>query len=259
MDRKLEAGQQPTIIVKGVRAGEVVPLQEVAVLLHPQDDVAIARVPLGRGVLLRLPKEPDGGERVLEVRQRVQSGHKIALHAVALGEPVRRYGSIIGFASVPIEGGEHVHSHNLAVGELNQVYEYGVDVRELAFVPEEQRRTFLGYRRPDGRAGTRNYVAIISSVNCSASTVRAIERRFGPELMQQYPNIDGVIGLTHKSGCGMRHGSDAVEQLQRVLAGMALHPNIGAYLLVGLGCESNQLEELIETMNLERGENTRWK
>ncbi|GLV54770.1 galactarate dehydratase [Dictyobacter sp. S3.2.2.5] len=242
-------------IQTGVAArGEPVDLNEVAILLHPQDDVAIARVPLSRGVVLRLPGEL-GGQ--VEVVQRVLSGHKVALHAVAEGQPVRRYGSVIGFASRPIQPGEHVHSHNLSVGELKQDYQYGVDVHPVDYVPEAQRRTFMGYRRPDGRVGTRNYVAIISSVNCSASTVRAIERHFGSEIMQAYPNIDGVIGLTHKSGCGMRTGSAAVEQLQRVLAGMALHPNVGAYLLVGLGCESNQLQEMIQAMRLDDAQ--QWK
>lgn len=246
------------VVVRGVPArGEPVPLQEVAVLLHPQDDVAIARVPLSRGVVLRLPDEVVGGGRLVEVAQRVQAGHKLALHDIAPGQPVLRYGSIIGFATQPIQAGAHVHTHNLAVGELEQRYEYGVDVRPVDFVPPAERRTFMGYRRPDGKAGTRNYIAIISTVNCSASTVRYIQRRFGPEILRDYPNIDGVIGLTHKSGCGMRQGGAAVAQLQRVLAGMALHPNVGAYLLVGLGCESNQIQELISEMELNRRE--RWK
>jgi altronate hydrolase len=246
------------VVVRGVPArGEPVPLQEVAVLLHPQDDVAIARVPLSRGVVLRLPDDVAGGGRLVEVAQRVQAGHKLALHDIAQGRPVLRYGSIIGFATQPIQAGAHVHTHNLAVGELTQHYEYGMDIRPVDFVPPAERRTFMGYKRPDGKAGTRNYIAIISTVNCSASTVRYIQRRFGPEILRDYPNIDGVIGLTHKSGCGMRQGGAAVAQLQRVLAGMALHPNVGAYLLVGLGCESNQIQELISEMELNRGEH--WK
>ncbi|GHO86290.1 UxaA family hydrolase [Dictyobacter formicarum] len=246
--------QLHTIQAGVVARGKPIELNEVAILLHPQDDVAIARVPLSRGVVLRLPGEP---ETQVEVVQRVLSGHKVALHAMAEGQPVRRYGSVIGFATQAIQAGEHVHSHNLSVGELKQDYQYGVDVHPVEYVPDAQRRTFMGYRRPDGRVGTRNYVAIISSVNCSASTVRAIQRRFGPEIMRAYPNIDGVIGLTHKSGCGMRTGSAAVEQLQRVLAGMALHPNVGAYLLVGLGCESNQLQDMIQAMRLDDAQ--QWK
>ncbi len=244
------------VVAKSVTPrGEPVALNEVAVLLNPHDDVAIARRPLGKGVILQLPAE---NERV-EVRQRIPSGHKVALHAVEQGQAVRRYGSIIGFATQPIHVGEHVHSHNLAVGELHQEYEYSVDVQPPEFVPAEQRRTFMGYRRPDGKAGTRNYIAVIGSVNCSASTVRFITRRFTPEVLRDYPNIDGVIGLTHKNGCAMRIGGPAIKQLQRVLAGMALNPNIGAYLLVGLGCESNQIQEMIATMELEYGKRGQWK
>ncbi|WP_422877892.1 UxaA family hydrolase [Ktedonosporobacter rubrisoli] len=228
-------------------------------LLNAKDDVAIARVPLSRGVIIRLPDGTRNGGELVEVLQRVPSAHKVALHDIAQGQAVRRYGSIIGFATQPIQVGSHVHSHNLAVGELQQDYEYGVDVHPVDFLPPEQRRTFMGYRRPDGKAGTRNYIAIISTVNCSASTVRYIQRHFGPEIMREYPNIDGVIGLTHKSGCGMRHGSSSVEQLQRVLAGMAIHPNVGAYLLVGLGCESNQVQEMIQNMELSHGRQASWK
>lgn len=254
MDNPNTQSPKVHVVVRGVPArGEPIPLSEVAVLLHPSDDVAIARIPLNRGVTLRLPD----GDTLVEMKQRVQSGHKFALHEIAQGQPVLRYGSIIGFATQPIEAGAHVHSHNLAVGELKQEYEYGVDVRPIDFVPPQQRRTFMGYRRPDGRAGTRNYIAIIGTVNCSATTVRYIQRKLSPELLRDYPNIDGVIGLTHKSGCGMRLGGDAIAQLQRVLAGMAVHPNVGAYLLVGLGCESNQVQELISDMELNNGQG--WK
>jgi altronate hydrolase len=235
--------------------GEPIPLEEVAVLLHPNDDVAIARTPLSRGVVLRLAD----GSGLIEVGQRIPSGHKVAIRAVAEGDAVRRYGSIIGFATQPIETGAHVHSHNLSVGELKQEYDYGVDYHPVDLLPPEQQRTFMGYRRPDGRVGTRNYIAIISTVNCAASTVRLVQRRFGPEIMHAYPNIDGVIGLTHKSGCGMRQGSDAIEQLQRVLAGMAAHPNVGGYLLLSLGCESNQVQEMIENMQLNNGQSAVWK
>jgi len=238
-------------IARGVVPGHVaVPLADVAILLHPEDTVAIARVPLNRGVILQLPPESLEPGACIEVAQRIQVGHKVALRAIAQGEPVLRYGSFIGVATQPIAAGFHVHTHNLTVGELQQDYEFGVDYQPVSLLPVEQRRTFMGYRRPDGRAGTRNYLAIISTVNCSASTIRLMQNRFTPELLRAYPNIDGVIGLTHKSGCGMRHGSAAVEQLQRVLAGMALHPNIGAYLLVGLGCESNQVQEMIQQREL---------
>ncbi len=245
-------------IVLGSTPGDVpVPLADVAVLLHPRDDVAIARMPLGRGTILRLPPDALVPGALIEVTQRIQSGHKVALHDILQNEPVLRYGSLIGYATQPIRAGSHIHTHNLAPGELEQHYEFGVDYRPVSHLSMEQRRTFNGYRRPDGKAGTRNYIAIISTVNCSASAVRLLQRRFTPELLRAYPNIDGIIGLTHKSGCGMRHGGEAVEQLQRVLAGMAVHPNIGAYLLMGLGCESNQVQEMIHAMELDNG--TGWK
>jgi arabinonate dehydratase len=248
------------IVVKGLTPrGEPVPLNEAAVLLQPNDDVAIARMPLGRGVVLRLPPGTGGDGELVEVRQRIQSGHKLAIRDVPQGQPVLRYGSIIGFATQPIQAGSHVHTHNLTVGELKQAYEYGVDMRPVEYVSPEKQRTFMGYRRPDGKVGTRNYIAIISTVNCSASTIRYIQRRFAPELLRDYPNIDGVIGLTHKNGCAMQHGGEAIEQLQRVLAGMAVHPNVGAYLLVGLGCESNQIQDMISNMELNADRHASWK
>lgn len=162
-------------IVPGIiPRGKPIALSDVAVLLHPRDNVAIARVPLNRNVLLLLPPEIAGDQPCITVTQRILSGHKVALRAIDVGQPILRYGSIIGYATQPIPAGAHVHSHNLAVGELKQDYQFGVDVHPFEPVAAEQRRTFLGYRRPDGKAGTRNYIAIISSVNCSASTVRLI-------------------------------------------------------------------------------------
>ena len=253
------SSQLHTITPGFAKRGEIVALDDVAVVLSSRDNVAIARVPLNRGVVLQLPDRYRGGARQIEVSQRVQSGHKVALHDIAQGQPVLRYGSIIGFATQDITAGSHVHVHNLAVGDLERQYEYSVDYQPLEILPVEQRRTFMGYRRPDGKVGTRNYIAIISSVNCSASTVRFIERHFSPEVLRDYPNIDGVIGMTHKNGCAMRQGGEAIAQLQRVLAGMALHPNVGAYLLVGLGCESNQIQEMIENTGLTGDSQTSWK
>lgn len=256
-EHQFDASQLHTL-VPGIPPSRIfVPLADVATLLHARDDVAIARVPLSRGVLLQLPSGSLAPGTPIEVAQRIQVGHKVALRDIAQGEAILRYGSLIGIATRPISAGSHVHTHNLAIGQRQQASDFCVDYQPVSLLPLKQRRTFMGYRRPDGRAGTRNYLAIISTVNCSASTIRLIQNRFTPELLYAYPNIDGVIALTHKSGCGMRHGSAAVEQLQRVLAGMALHPNIGAYLLVGLGCESNQVQEMIQNMELTK--NTHWK
>ncbi len=223
-----------------------VELGEVAIQLHPNDDVAIAKKTIMPGLVMRLPV----GNPVV-ARQLIQPGHKVAIKAVVDGGPVHRYGQIIGFATRPIVEGDHVHSHNVGVQQFSRDYAFATAVPEVLFVPEEKRRTFEGYLRPDGRVGTRNFLAIIGTVNCSASTIRAIEAEFTPEVMSQFSNVDGVIGLTHKSGCGMRHGSDAVEQLQKTLAGFAQHPNVGAYILVGLGCETNQVREMIAETGLD--------
>ncbi|WJW66991.1 altronate dehydratase family protein [Candidatus Chlorohelix allophototropha] len=243
------------------KRGEPVNLREVAVLLHPGDDVAIARMTLLSGALLRLPDDAQDAGKLVEVVQLIQPGHKVALRDIAVGSPVRRYGSVIGFTTQAVQTGQHVHTHNLSVGALNQNYEFGVDYSQVEYVAPELRRTFMGYKRPNGKAATRNYIAIIGTVNCSASAIRLIQNRFGEATLRDFPNVDGVIGLTHKSGCGMRLGSDAVEQLQRTLAGMAVNANVGAYVLVGLGCEINQVRDMIESMGLsgENGNYSSWK
>jgi altronate hydrolase len=164
---------------------------------------------------------------------------------------VRRYGQIIGLASQDIQPGEHVHTHNLALGNLNQEYRFGVDAKPVNLVPPEEGRTFLGYRRADGRVGTRNYIAVISTVNCSAHACLEIAHHFSPERLAPYTNIDGVVALTFRSACSMRLGGPTHTVLQRTLAGMARHANVGAAIFVGLGCETNQAATLIENYGLD--------
>jgi altronate hydrolase len=224
---------------------EVLPLDAVAVRLHPDDDVAIAKVPLPPGMRVA------GPEGKFEVHRLVGIGHKVALRHVKADAPVRRYGQVIGFATTDIVPGDHVHTHNLAVRMFQREYEFGVDVRPVAFVPEAERRTFWGFRRPNGKVGTRNYIVLLSSVNCSATTIRAVAERFkGDGALREYPNVDGVVALTHKAGCGSRHGSPEIALLQRTIAGFARHANTGAAVLVGLGCEVNQVAEIVNNQGL---------
>jgi altronate hydrolase len=223
-----------------------VPFREVALHLHPGDDVAIAKVVLQAGTNLEREGIPP-----VSIRQFIPSGHKIALRAVNVGEPMRRYGQIIGFATQAIALGDHVHTHNLAVGDFVRDYAIGAEVKAVEFVPEKQRRSFMGYRRPDGRVGTRNYIAVLASVNCSAHTVREIAHHFTLERLAAYPNVDGVIALAHASGCGMKVGGADYAILQRTMAGMARHPNVGAYIMVGLGCETNQITEIVDNYQLQ--------
>ena len=226
--------------------GDVVPFDTVAICLQPEvDHVAVAKRPLPAGTKLQL-----NGQQ-LTLSQFVPDGHKIALVALAPGDAVRRYGQVIGFATAAINPGDHVHTHNLGVQDFDRDYAFGVDVQSVAYVPEAQRRTFMGYQRADGRVGTRNYIGVISTVNCSAHVVREIAHYFTPERLAQYPHVDGVIALAHLSGCAMQIGGADYQIIQRTLAGMANHVNIGAYIIVGLGCESNQIADLVANYNLQ--------
>ena len=219
-------------------------LSDVAVHLHPQDDIAVAKVDLPPGTALAVGPL-HGFPNCLTVRQSIPGGHKVALRDIAAGQPVHRYGQVIGLARRAIQAGDHVHIHNLGVEEMDRDPAFGADARSVRTAPEGERRTFLGYRRADGRVGTRNYVAVLSTVNCSAHAAREIAHHFTPEHLAAFPHIDGVVAVTHPYGC-------PTEQilLQRTLAGLARHPNVGACLLVGLGCETNQAAALAERYGL---------
>jgi altronate hydrolase len=216
---------------------------EQALLLHPTDDVLVAKTDLDAGVVVRASSVE------VELRQSVKAGHKVARRAMKVGSPVRRYGQVIGFATTDIEPGDHVHLHNLGLVLGDQQYEVGVDVRPVDFYPAAQMRYFEGFKRAGGRVGTRNYVAILSTVNCSASVSQFVRDRF-KDVKRDYPNIDGVIALTHKSGCGQVLGGEDHRALERVLAGYAQHPNVAAYIVIGLGCEVNQAPALVERHKL---------
>jgi altronate hydrolase len=231
-----------TVTMMGRPPAEPVELDDVAVLLRPDDDVAIAKHALLPATRVRLP-----GGGTIQIRQPVPAAHKLALRDVEEGAPVRRYGQIIGFATRAIPAGSHVHTQNLAVADFERDYAYCTEYRPVEPVPAAERRTFRGFRRADGRVGTRNFVAVLASVNCASSATRAIVDHFkyGDEL-DAYPNVDGVIGLPTKGGCGAHYGSSDVGVLQRTMAGIVDHPNVGAYLILSLGCEVNQPADLIE-------------
>jgi altronate hydrolase len=237
------------------RRSEAVPLQELAVHLHPRDDVAIAKVDLRPGTVLTLEPAPaHPADAHVTMRQLVHGGHKIALRKIAAGEAVHRYGQIIGFATHPILPGEHVHTHNLEARPFARRPAFDPTIEQTAHVPEDERRTFLGYHRADGRVGTRNHIAIIPTANCSASASRKIARAFTAERLAAYPDLDGVVAFTHHAGCCNCAGSADTAILQRVLAGIARHPNVGGYILVGLGCEVNQIDDLVREHHLRLGD-----
>jgi altronate hydrolase len=218
-------------------------ITELAIVLKPEDDVAIAKREILAGTTL------DDGSARIDIRQDIKPGHKLARRARRVGDVVRRYGQVIGFASADIAVGDHVHTHNLAVGELSREYEIGTDVVPVDYYPAAEMRYFDGYKRDDGRVGTRNYVAIISGVNCSASVSQFVKDKFR-DVRQDYANIDGVLAITHKSGCGTKLFGEDHLALQRVLAGYAKHPNIAAYILIGLGCEVNQAAVMVDKQRM---------
>ncbi|MBP0592206.1 altronate dehydratase [Paraburkholderia sp. LEh10] len=215
---------------------------DVTVRLHPDDDVIIARQQLVGGTKV------DGGR--VTVRGLVAPGHKVASRAIQQGEPVRRYGQIIGFASCDIACGDHVHTHNLSMGSFDRDYAFGKDAKPA---PVASRASFMGIVRPDGRVATRNYIGILTSVNCSATVARAIADHFKPALLRDYPNVDGVVALTHGQGCAIDSQGEGLALIRRTLGGYARHPNFAAVLIVGLGCETNQIGGLLESQGLEAG------
>ena len=212
------------------------PLSDISIRLHRDDDVVVLKRPVKAGLAFA---DTDG--HTVTLRTDLLRGHKLATREVRDGEPLRRYGQVIGFARGDIAPGDHVHTHNLVVRDFTREHEFGTDVRTLPPVPAGEERGFLGYSRPGGRVGTRNYIAVISSVNCSASTSQQVKARFAPEqLRRDFPGVDGVLAFTHKSGCCVQPGEPHA-MLQRVLAGIARHPNIAGYVMIGLGCEGHQV------------------
>jgi altronate hydrolase len=223
--------------------------------LHPDDPVAIARHDLAAGDPLV------GGERPLLAREPIPSGHKVALRTLEEGQAVHKYGQVIGVATRRIVAGEHVHDHNLISPSrrrgLPSPGGNRLGAREdagavLKFLPEPRTvPTFAGLVRPDGRVGTRNYVAVLSTVNCSATVVRRIASAFsGPGALDDHPGVDGVIAVTHGSGCGLSRDGEGFDLLRRTLTGYARHPNVGGVVVVGLGCEVNQVTALVDQFDL---------
>jgi len=218
--------------------------QPPVIRLHPGDNVVIARATL-------LPETPVH-EGVTAV-ERVPAGHKVAVRPIAAGEPVRRYGQIIGFATSPIEPGQHVHVRNTGMGDFAKDYAHSVNARPTDYVNDPA--TFEGIRRSDGRVATRNYIGILTSVNCSAHVAGLIADVFrrnpftGEDPLAEFPNVDGVVALTHKTGCGMTEG-EPLRLLRRTLAGYARHPNFSHVVALGLGCEVNQIGGLLEEQRL---------
>ena len=207
------------------------------VKLSPADNVVTAKSQLAIG-----------DEGATEI---IPRGHKMAAEDIAKGAPVLKYAQVIGYAAQDIAKGAHVHTQNLEFRNVDTEYEFSTNLRPAE--PAEKIDTFMGYRRANGRVGTRNFIAVLSSVNCSATAARRIADYFDDEKLKDYPNIDGVVAFMHGTGCAMATNSEGFEALQRVMWGYARNPNVGGVLMAGLGCETNQIDWLVEAMGLTPG------
>ena len=210
----------------------------VTIRLHEADNVVTAKE--------TIPTNTNISNEELTTAKEIPVGHKVATEAIAAGKPIRKYNQIIGFATEAIDPGTHVHTHNVEMKTFNRDYKFGEDAKPTHYVPDPQKATFQGIRRPDGRVATRNYIGILTSVNCSATAARYIADAFSGDALADYPNVDGVVAYTHGTGCGMAGSGLGWELLQATIDGYKRHPNFASLLMVGLGCEVNQVAGMME-------------
>jgi altronate hydrolase len=216
-----------------------------AIRLHDEDNIVIAHVPIDPGT--EIP-----GEGVT-TNTPVPAGYKIATRAIAAGEAVRKYNVTIGFASKNISPGSMIHSHNMEFREFDRAPNHATEYVPTQVLPVSEQATFQGIVRADGRVGTRNFIGICSSVNCSATVIRKIAEHFTPERLADYPNVDGVVAFAHGLGCGMEMSGEPMQLLRRTIAGFATHPNLAGALIIGLGCERNQIAGMMQQEGLSTG------
>lgn len=213
------------------------------VRLHQADHVVVARTDVEAGTAV------EGASYV--VRDRVPAGHKMATVALRKGDPILKYNTVIGFAACDVQPGTMLHSHNIEFREFAREYEFSSEYRPVEKVPEAECASFRGFVRSDGRVGTRNFIVLVSSVNCSATVVHRIAEWFTPERLADFPNVDGVIPIATMLGCGMEASGEPMELLQRTLGGYIRHPNSAGAIAIGLGCERCQVEDLLQHQKMQ--------
>jgi len=236
--------QEISVAVESISRRNLAP---AALCLNPNDDVLIAT--------REIPPGTPFPEHHIASSEAIPAGHKMAAKPISSGAPVRRYNQIIGFATRDIKPGQHIHLHNLAMHDFERDYAFCADV--ITTPIPDQPLTFQGIVRPDGTVATRNYIGVVSSVNCSATVCRQIADAFRDDALSSFPNVDGVVSITHKTGCGMASNGEGIDVLRRVTAGYIRHPNFAAVLFIGLGCESNQVSSLLGAENLAESDRLR--
>jgi len=213
--------------------------------LDSADNVVVARTDIPAGTLI--------SEEQLTTLQEIPLGHKLATSALAKGQPVLKYNTLIGFASEDIAPGTWLHSHNVLMDDFVKDYAFCSQYRPVELLPEDERASFMGIRRADGRVGTRNYIGVFITVNCSATVARRIANYFDADRLSGYPHVDGVIPFIHDQGCGMEMTGEPMALLRRTLGGYIRHPNIAGALVCSLGCERNNLAEFFAEQSLATG------
>lgn len=218
-------------------------MANLTIRLDPRDNVVVARHDIAAGTVI-----PEEGVTALSD---VPAGHKLATCPIAKGAPVLKYATVIGFAGADTGPGGYMHVHNVLMDDIQKDYRFAQDYVPADLLPEADRAQFMGFHRDDGRVGTRNYLGIFITVNCAATVARKIAAYFDEERLADYPNVDGVVPFIHQQGCGMEQSGEPIELLRRTLKGYIQHPNIAGALIVGLGCERNNLERFFEATALE--------
>ena len=216
-------------------------MESLAIRLHENDNVVTAKSDIEINVKL--------DHENINTNQHIPVGHKIATKDIAKGEEIIKYDNIIGVAIENIKSGDHIHVHNTGMVNSKKDYQFSKGCKEVKVLPENERATFMGYRRANGKVGTRNFIGIISSVNCSATVCKKIADFFTEEALSEYDNVDGIVSITHGTGCGINNKGLGWELLQATIAGYSKHPNFGGLIIIGLGCEVNQVSGMAQSMS----------
>jgi altronate hydrolase len=216
-------------------------MQPIAIRIHKNDNVVTAKTDIDININI--------DEESVNTNQHIPVGHKVATKNISQGDEIIKYDTIIGIAKENIKIGDHVHVHNTGMVDSKKDYQFSQGCKNNEVLPENERATFMGYRRPSGKVGTRNFIGIISSVNCSATVCKKIAESFSEEALSEYENVDGLVSITHGTGCGINSKGLGWELLQATIAGYSRHPNFGGLIVIGLGCEVNQVSGMAQSMD----------
>jgi len=216
-------------------------MQPIAIRIHKNDNVVTAKLDIDVNISL--------DEENVKTNQHIPVGHKVATQNIFKGGDIIKYDTIIGRAKENIKIGDHVHVHNTGMVDSKKDYQFSQGCKNNEVLPESERATFMGYRRPNGKVGTRNFIGIISSVNCSATVCKKIAESFNEEALSEFENVDGIVSITHGTGCGINSKGLGWELLQATIAGYSRHPNFGGLIVIGLGCEVNQVSGMAQSMD----------